>query len=524
MSRQERDILALGEKLSAYLDGELSGKQRAEVEALLKSDTEARALLADLEQAAQAVGALPREAAPPAILEGITSHLERAELLGEADRNVTLARHKTRPLRSTIAVAAMLGIAIGGGVYVSSRLAETESASSTQLVRSEPSKLELQSMTDRNRAFHEEKAKIEDALIGLSTIGGAVEAPAGEDVDRLAGAPPEVVAPLAFAAKPATTADVETSEAPSDPLDLLFAQLDSDDVVVRRGRDAKRAMSRSSSTEAEGAAGTIVVAPTHANHGKSKKAVPDSRTLEQKLAAGERFEAVRTHAFDNEPLRLQVVLANTQAQDRVAENLCQILSTQRIDSLDRLPQAGDFLSGRDLSEILGSGFATSGSPADRQAYFEGKADKNFVPASPNVRQYLVRLPADAMVGLIEKAVDDGAQVQLTLGGIRAEDRAAACRLANDLAVEEEVEAPIAEGDRELPAFDLADVLEQLGLVLPVVFDVFGEDDMVVGSGRPIAPVAPSEEKDVALVTLVVELAVVESHAERSTIGVVNDQE
>ena len=113
------DRETIGEKLSAYLDGELSQEQQTEIEELLKSDAEARATLSDLQESADATNSLPRESAPPEILEGILSRIERAELLGLADDQVKLARHRGRPLRSVLAVAAMVAIAIGGGVYVS---------------------------------------------------------------------------------------------------------------------------------------------------------------------------------------------------------------------------------------------------------------------------------------------------------------------------------------------------------------------------------------------------------------------
>src|SRR5438552_55552 len=67
--------------LSAYLDGELTGPERAQVEAFLAEYPEARSLLDELRLTAESVHSLPRAQAAEELLEGLRSRLERRALL-----------------------------------------------------------------------------------------------------------------------------------------------------------------------------------------------------------------------------------------------------------------------------------------------------------------------------------------------------------------------------------------------------------------------------------------------------------
>ena len=84
------------EQLTAYLDGELSEGQRAEVEQLIARDPEAARLLDRLRQTARSVQSLPRVAAPADFAVHIADRLEREALLGVADAGSSLSH---RPLR-----------------------------------------------------------------------------------------------------------------------------------------------------------------------------------------------------------------------------------------------------------------------------------------------------------------------------------------------------------------------------------------------------------------------------------------
>lgn len=71
------------EQLTAYLDGELSGAERAEVERLLERDAEARALLEELRETARLIGTVPKEFAGMGFNEAVRARLERSSLLDE---------------------------------------------------------------------------------------------------------------------------------------------------------------------------------------------------------------------------------------------------------------------------------------------------------------------------------------------------------------------------------------------------------------------------------------------------------
>lgn len=72
------------EQLTAYLDGELSPAQCAEVDRLLSNDPGARALLDELRQTSRLVSALPREPAPDGLADAVVNRMERRDLLGDS--------------------------------------------------------------------------------------------------------------------------------------------------------------------------------------------------------------------------------------------------------------------------------------------------------------------------------------------------------------------------------------------------------------------------------------------------------
>jgi negative regulator of sigma E activity len=84
------------EQLTAYLDGELTESQRAEVEGRISRDPEAAQLLDELRRASHAVQSLPRAAAPADFAVRIADRLEREALLGDPEME---AGRGQRPLR-----------------------------------------------------------------------------------------------------------------------------------------------------------------------------------------------------------------------------------------------------------------------------------------------------------------------------------------------------------------------------------------------------------------------------------------
>ncbi len=112
MNPQKRGKLE--EQLSAYLDGELSADQRAEVEAFLAGDEQARRLLEDLRRTANLLQALPRAKAGEELIDALRGRLERKALLGEPAAPPAVTRR--RPIRSYAArwaaVAAVLALSL----------------------------------------------------------------------------------------------------------------------------------------------------------------------------------------------------------------------------------------------------------------------------------------------------------------------------------------------------------------------------------------------------------------------------
>ena len=72
------------EKLEAYIDGVLDASDQAEVERLLASNPQLRAMVADLMKGRQMLMALPRVSAPPDVVRTNTA---RKSSSGKAGRN-----------------------------------------------------------------------------------------------------------------------------------------------------------------------------------------------------------------------------------------------------------------------------------------------------------------------------------------------------------------------------------------------------------------------------------------------------
>jgi len=105
----------LAEQISAYLDGELSEAERAEVQERLESDPDARRLMAELRQVCHLVGSLPREHAPPEIMELVTAQIERHELLKDGPQaGYGVPRRRPRWGR-IVASAAVIAMAASAG-------------------------------------------------------------------------------------------------------------------------------------------------------------------------------------------------------------------------------------------------------------------------------------------------------------------------------------------------------------------------------------------------------------------------
>jgi len=105
-------------KLAAYIDGDLDGSDRAEIEKLLEQNPNYRRVLDQLRQTRQLLRGLPRESAPPELSEIFNSQLERSVLLD----GITEQRPKSGPLNRwpqfmMAAAVVLLTVGLGAVIY-----------------------------------------------------------------------------------------------------------------------------------------------------------------------------------------------------------------------------------------------------------------------------------------------------------------------------------------------------------------------------------------------------------------------
>ncbi|HRX83976.1 MAG TPA: zf-HC2 domain-containing protein [Phycisphaerae bacterium] len=443
----------IGELLSAYLDGEVTEAERARVEQLLASDAEARALYAALQEMAGAVRNLPTAQAPAEVLSTVTTRLERETLLAGADPEVTLARHRRPPVRATLAIAALLAVVIGGGLYVSLQLSEAP-RHETQLAAkdaspepaapfAEPTELRTQSKM-RTRSLEAAGKKqtpsrksITDGEHRLEATAPQTErkltAPAAresatdrDEADAFARATRDALSDLGISTStPEFNSDATAPDAP-DAEEALAAL--AEERPSRPDGDALAAGVGAPASPQQDAAARAPLAP----------AVVGDRTFEQRLAAGESWPALEAHPFGSEPVRLVVRFRAPASAERFNRRVEQMLAARHV------PPVGE-LAGQPTAETafkrpsLVTRAAEAAVPPDhRLLYLPGEAGVNY-PAVANERQMLARIPATWLDDLIdETAATDAESIELHLGGITAHGP----REARDLAGEVSSPAPL----------------------------------------------------------------------------------
>ena len=108
----------IDEVLNSFIDGELTQRQRVEVQRLIAHDAQIAKRLAELQKCKMLVGSLPCAEAPAGMAEEIKASLERRALLGQQLQRPNQregARHLL--VRKVLATAAMIGLfAILGAV------------------------------------------------------------------------------------------------------------------------------------------------------------------------------------------------------------------------------------------------------------------------------------------------------------------------------------------------------------------------------------------------------------------------
>jgi hypothetical protein len=105
-------------KLCAYLDGQLSPTERAEIEEYLKNYPQHRQTLKDLAATRQVLQTLPRETAPPEVSEAFHGHMERSMLLDGPTNIDSMVRMNHWPQVALAAAIVVLAVGLGIVVYI----------------------------------------------------------------------------------------------------------------------------------------------------------------------------------------------------------------------------------------------------------------------------------------------------------------------------------------------------------------------------------------------------------------------
>jgi hypothetical protein len=433
----------LGERLSAYLDGEVTPTERAELEALLASDAEARALLAELRAAQSAVAELPRASAPVEVLAAITARLERQALLGPEEEQAALVRTRPRPWRAWGAVAALVAVAVSAALYV------TRPASDARRVA----------------MSHEERADqpLQAPAGGIGTLSTEDSAETrlrdlGEALDRAifqketdVPAPPEpaVTGLEALAYADRAKASVPPTGEPAE--------------IGRQMVDEAMAAAR---------------APTPP---------PDWRTLEQKLSAGEALATLAQHRFENEPLQMRVEFAAPTQQAQFERELRAVLARYRVAPVLHLGQSAAPVEG--ASDKAKDATVPEDSAANALVYFEGNPMSNYAPVVPGQEQLLVRLPPDALPEVMAVATSNSVNLALQVGGLQARGAEASNSLALQMI---EPALPDATSDGMLAAADTYDAASAAAETAADVFELLSQLGFPVAAFEAIAPETPAE--------------------------------
>jgi hypothetical protein len=106
-------------QICAYVDGELTGDEKAEIERHLTSNPQHRALIAELMQHKALLQELPRATVPGDLNEGLTGQLERHSLLGDdAERPIRASIFRIHRWPQFASIAAVIILAVGLGLVV----------------------------------------------------------------------------------------------------------------------------------------------------------------------------------------------------------------------------------------------------------------------------------------------------------------------------------------------------------------------------------------------------------------------
>ena len=169
-------------RLCAYIDDELDAEGRAEIEKHLTSNPQHRRLIQELRRTSELVRGLPRESAPPELVEAFNGQLERSVLLeGVGDDPVVAGQIHRWP--QTLAMAAIVMLTLGLGVVVYFALPtigrQPHFQVATNLPRSRPTTLPQEKdafLADRDDGEQGELGQKRESLALRSRVGASLDA------------------------------------------------------------------------------------------------------------------------------------------------------------------------------------------------------------------------------------------------------------------------------------------------------------------------------------------------------------
>ncbi|HPD31519.1 MAG TPA: hypothetical protein PLL20_16125 [Phycisphaerae bacterium] len=202
MNAERREYLEM--QLSAYLDGELTPQEQAEVEAWLAADPEARRLLAQLRATVEAVQSLPRARASEELLGNLRTRLERKALLDAPGPAEVVTRTPTPSWGKWVAAAAVIALTVTAG-YFTWTLRSEQQVGGTQLAsrdRKEAAEPEFSAATERTKQdiapeelFKHREAGDTTLAAGPAVSPPASASPARKPSERAPGGAPALPAP-----------------------------------------------------------------------------------------------------------------------------------------------------------------------------------------------------------------------------------------------------------------------------------------------------------------------------------------
>ncbi len=372
MPPDEKD--KLGEQLSAYLDGELTAAETAEVEGRIARDPQARELLDELRRTVEAVQALPRRLAPSDLGDGVSGCIEHARLVDRREPPAHALRRARRSVWGMLASAAVVIFAVGGGYWAFQRMGNAPSRNEPRLA-----------LKQREAAPAPPDVVLRTAPMSLKEEAGVTtpsvsdQAPA-EPKGAKSAVPREAGHGATEVGETPLTDDQReyASGAPTKglPLGEPDASLAADEVRRQIGVSEERA------------------GPSPA---QAAPAYRPEDSLETKLRLGAtRVEALR-HPFHNEAVKLSVACSSEADRAAVQEKLSAFLASRGIRPLEQAVA--------DDADVV---------PPSLAFLVAGQPHRNF-GEGPEEHQLLVRLPAADLAAVVQEVGASSARrVQLEL--------------------------------------------------------------------------------------------------------------